>query len=99
MDSVAAPVGPSPAVRATAASLRLDALAIEVCAAFAGAGIETIVLKGPAVATWLYHDGSLRPYVDIDLLVDPRRADAAAAMLASVGFVDVLDGVAASEYP
>ena len=45
----------------------------DIIGAFAGAGIETIVLNGPALAACYYPDPALRPFIDLDLLV--RRAD------------------------
>ena len=36
--------------------------------ALEGAGADTIVLKGPALANTVYRDPSLRPYTDLDLL-------------------------------
>jgi hypothetical protein len=43
------------------------------------------VLKGPAIATWLY-DGAARPYRDSDLLVDPRQLTVAGQALWRLGF-------------
>ena len=45
---------------------------------FAGAGIEVIVFKGPALAVLAYGDLNLRRFVDLDLIV--RRADMAQAI-------------------
>ena len=45
----------------------------DIVGAFGGAGIQTIVLNGPALATAFYPDPALRPFIDLDLLV--RRAD------------------------
>ena len=45
----------------------------DLVGAFGGAGIQTIVLNGPALATSYYPDPALRPFIDLDLLV--RRAD------------------------
>ena len=45
----------------------------EILGALGDAGIETIVLKGPAVAAEYYGDPALRPFTDLDLLV--RRSD------------------------
>jgi hypothetical protein len=45
----------------------------DIVGAFGGAGIQTIVLNGPALATAYYPDPALRPFIDLDLLV--RRAD------------------------
>ena len=45
----------------------------DIVGAFGGAGIQTIVLNGPALAASYYPDPALRPFIDLDLLV--RRAD------------------------
>ena len=41
----------------------------DLVASFAQAGIHPIVLKGTALAHWLYDAPELRPSADIDLLV------------------------------
>ena len=53
-------------------NLAIDRLAAEVAAAFAAEGIESMVLKGPVLAEWLYQ-AEIRPYGDADLLVPPER--------------------------
>jgi hypothetical protein len=79
-----------PAVRAAAASrLALVTATGEVLDAMAGARIRTVLLKGPATAR-LYHDPALRHAGDIDLLVEPSQAGAAARVLESLGFWDPL---------
>ncbi len=40
-------------------------------------GIRPLLIKGPAVAAWLYDDPAERWYGDVDLLVDPELFDAA----------------------
>lgn len=61
-------------------------MTVEVIEAFAVHEIETVLLKGPAIATWLYDDPLERPYGDIDLLLPPHRFDAARVVLAKLGF-------------
>jgi len=79
-----------PAVRAVAASrLALVTATGEVLDAMAGARIRTVLLKGPATAR-LYRDPALRPAGDVDLLVEPSHAEAAAQVLESLGFRDPL---------
>jgi hypothetical protein len=59
------------------ANLRVDAVTAEAVAALRAAGVRTILLKGPAVARWLYDEPGKRAYRDSDLLVAPpdlRRA-------------------------
>ncbi len=63
----------------------LDRLAAEIAGAFATVGIETIVLKGPVLARWLY-PGELRQYCDSDLMVAPERWARATEVLERMGF-------------
>ncbi len=49
-------------------------------------GIDPIVLKGPALAAWLYRDGARRTYADLDLLVDPATFETAGACLERLGY-------------
>ncbi len=72
----------------TARSLGLDHVAAEVSAALRRADIPVVLLKGAALATWLYDDGAVRPYGDIDLLVAPAEHSRAEAVLVSLGFDD-----------
>ena len=63
-----------------------------VLARFESDGIETLVLKGPALAETVYPDPALRPFGDLDVLVrreDRRRADAA---LLALGHRRIADG-------
>lgn len=70
--------------------LHVDATTAEAVTAFAAAGIRSVLLKGPALATWLYDDGSPRSYVDADLLVGPADFERAQAILAELGYVEDL---------
>lgn len=60
-------------------------------------GVTPILLKGPAIATWLYDDGMPRPYRDIDLLVAPAEFEKATAVLAELGYTPRLLGAHPSE--
>lgn len=81
-----------------ARTLALDLAAGEVIRALAAAGIDCMLLKGPAMAHRLYREApGSRNYGDIDLLVAPGQFDAAGRVLASLGFEDGLAGVRASE--
>jgi hypothetical protein len=53
--------------------LSLDTALEELVEAFAAAGVQPLLLKGPAFARWLYDDPSERSYVDLDLLVPPEQ--------------------------
>jgi hypothetical protein len=65
----------------------IDALTAEVAGVFGREGIETLVLKGPVLARWLY-PGDVRPYVDSDLMVAPRDRARAVGVLGRLGFVE-----------
>jgi hypothetical protein len=63
-----------------------DRVTAEVAEAFRGAGIRGILLKGPAIARWLYDEGALRPYLDCDILVSPEHFPVAEGILVDLGF-------------
>jgi hypothetical protein len=66
---------------AAARTLAIDVLTAEVLDALSRAAIEPILLKGPAIAQWLYGADEFRPYIDVDLLVDPGQRAAAEEVL------------------
>jgi hypothetical protein len=74
-------------LRKGAAVMRVDALTAEVVHAFRDAGVRAIVLKGPAIARWLYDEIGDRHYTDSDLLVSPVALSVAEAVLSERGFV------------
>lgn len=57
-----------------------------VGSALRAAGIPFVAFKGPILALQLYGGLSRREYIDIDLLVAPRHAEAAKTLLASFGY-------------
>lgn len=61
------------------------------------AGVTPILLKGPAIARWLYDEGEVRPYCDVDLLVSPSKFSAAMEILARNGYSHPLAGAAPAE--
>jgi putative nucleotidyltransferase-like protein len=67
-------------------TMAVDAVTAEVTAALGEAGVDSIVLKGPAIATWLYDENNCRSYVDSDLLVDPAHLNATYVLLEKRGF-------------
>jgi hypothetical protein len=67
-------------------AMAVDAVTAEAMSALADAGVESVLLKGPSIAGWLYDDPAERPYVDSDLLVDPALAARAHATLERIGF-------------
>jgi hypothetical protein len=68
--------------------LVMDAALAEVVSALRGRGLGSVLLKGPAIAHWLYDNRLDRRYRDIDLLVDPDRFAEAGAVMAEQGFVE-----------
>ena len=74
-------IAPSPL-----ATFRLDVEYTRIAPAFTAAGIETILLKGPAFDQLLFDGERSRAYSDIDLLVDPARVPAAEQVLGALGF-------------
>jgi len=67
-------------------SLSVDLVTTEVVAALLDHGVHSILLKGPAIASWLYRNGDHRPYGDCDLLVSPDQKIPAQEVLVSLGF-------------
>lgn len=55
------------------------------------AGVRPILVKGASLATWLYDDGTPRPYVDADVLVDPDAVPVAERVLRDQGFTSPED--------
>jgi hypothetical protein len=80
-------------IERAAHALALDAAAAEVIRALNAAQIASLLLKGPAMAHWLYADDpSGRTYTDVDLLVSPSDFDAAEHLLRGMGFSQPLSG-------
>ena len=71
--------------RQASAELALEGVAARVNAALLRGGVRTILLKGPALASWLYV-GEERPYSDVDLLIAQPDRDAAERVLEDLGF-------------
>lgn len=67
---------------------QLSAMLIRSVAALVAAQVPVIVLKGPALAATIYPAAGLRPYDDIDLVVQAGDDDAAAAALRDCGLVE-----------
>lgn len=66
--------------------LRLDVAAAEVITKLNEAGIRSILLKGPSIASWLYEDWETRTYFDVDLLVSAAAFPHAEELLLGLGF-------------
>jgi hypothetical protein len=81
----------SRAVWLTAHALARDVVTAEAVEALRGAGVRSVVLKGPSIARWLYADGTPRPYGDSDLLVGPADLEQASRALESIGYSLLFD--------
>ena len=77
-------------VRALMWNLRIDAATAEVVAALRERGVESVVLKGPALSDW-YPPDSGRTYVDGDVWVSPSLVAAAETVLSELGFTPTQD--------
>jgi hypothetical protein len=73
-------------LRAGFTNLLVDRVTAEVVAALDEAGVPTVVLKGPAISSWLYDAQEVRAYGDSDLLVRREDWDRAAGVLSRLGF-------------
>ena len=78
-------------LRLAISSFNVDRVSAEVVAALEVASVETILLKGPAIATWLYSRDRPRFYTDTDLLVRKRDWKGAMRVLEEIGFKDDLE--------
>ncbi len=74
-----------PRLLRTVRKLEMDSLTAEVVCIFGAEGIETLVLKGPVLADWLY-PGELRIYCDSDIMVAPKNRARAVSLLEEMGF-------------
>jgi Uncharacterised nucleotidyltransferase len=72
--------------------MRIDGITAEIVQALRTDGVRPIVLKGPAVAQWLYDEIGDRLYTDSDLLVSPGELPAAEGTLRSLGFASGQSG-------
>lgn len=66
--------------------LTLELALAEVVRALSRRGVRPLLLKGPAISSWLYDYPDERPYDDIDLLLSPNQFQAAEHGLAELGF-------------
>jgi hypothetical protein len=66
-------------------TLYLESKMLGIVDLLAGGGIDSRVLKGSAAARLAYPDASLRPFIDIDLLVRSDHLDGAVSILEAAG--------------
>ena len=74
-------------------NLAIDRLTAEIAGKFAADGIGSLVLKGPALAAWLYTD-EVRPYGDSDIMVAPEDWQRAVEVLERLSFSNFLEPMA-----
>lgn len=67
-----------------------DHTTVEVVEALARRDVHSVLLKGPAIATFLYDLPVERTHGDVDLLVPPHRLDTARRVLEELGFSNKL---------
>lgn len=65
----------------------LDSATIAALTALGSAGVDAVVLKGPALARRLYVEGEARGYSDIDLLVPRAKLSSAQEALGKLGYI------------
>lgn len=74
------------ALLASARTLAADGVTAEVVSVFRRSGVDSILIKGPTLAAWLYRGGPVRYYADSDLVVAPQHYKLAKRLLADLGF-------------
>jgi hypothetical protein len=90
----------SPRLLAAGISLHVDLVTAEVVTALHEAGVDSILLRGPAIARWLYDDATSRSYIDADLLVRYSEVARAEEVLSELGFADAtVEGLLAADRP
>src|SRR4051794_20818974 len=85
---------PLSAVRVTVAARELlaEALAARLTKVCEARGVELLLIKGPALACWLYPSGEVRNLGDLDVVVDPGKFALAEHLLLELGFVNKYEG-------
>lgn len=76
----------SPPMQSAMRVLVLDRATAEIVLSWREARVESVLLKGPAIARWLYTEGEFRGYADIDLLVPQQQVEEAEEVLQTLGF-------------
>jgi hypothetical protein len=71
----------------------VDRLAVSVSSQLREAGIDHLVVKGPAIGQWLYGPDEVRTYGDVDVLVRAEDWDRTVAWLESHGYADAMAGM------
>ena len=77
--------------------LALDSAVATLVPALRARGVRPVLIKGPAIAGWLYEDPRERPYGDIDLLIAPGQFALAEQVMAEHGFIAAASGLRNAE--
>src|SRR5436309_975913 len=77
-------ITPGPATE----TLRLDRATAALFRALEPAGVDALLLKGPALEQALYRAGERRSYVDVDVLVAPADRATTRRTLSELGYFD-----------
>lgn len=67
-------------------SLRLAGELLAIMDHFAARGVRVLAYKGPTLAVLAYRDLGLRPFRDLDILVDPSDVPVGRAVLEALGY-------------
>ena len=70
----------------TASRLRFELATAQLFEACEAAGLDALLLKGPALTEWLYADSERRGYLDIDILASPPHLTAIEKILGDRGY-------------
>lgn len=70
----------------TAAMLLVERASVEAVATLRGAGVRSILVKGPLQQDWLAPSGMRHASVDVDLIVDPVDLEVADEALSAAGY-------------
>jgi hypothetical protein len=75
-------------------NLLIDRVTVDVFRALEADGIPAIILKGPAIANWLYRADEVRSYGDSDLMIPHHEWEHAGRVLTGLGFQNFLASMA-----
>lgn len=67
-------------------TLQMDKQLSGMLDAFQQAGIDILILKGPALARSVYPDPATRPSSDLDILIKPAQVERAGVLLQDMGY-------------
>jgi hypothetical protein len=72
----------------------VDRVAVRTSQMLRQAGIDHLLVKGPAIARWLYRPDEVRSYGDADFLIRAQDWDRTVELLRSQGFEDAMASMA-----